>query len=396
MVKRISHLFCTLISVLLLSGCWDMVNIEERGFIVAMAVDLAEDNENAKGHNRIILTSQIAVPPNLGTPSNSGAGGGKGYMNLSATGESMYAIAQDVANQTNKIPFFEHVKLVVVSEEVAAIPELFANVMDVLIRNRDTRRGIKVLIAKGKAKDILNIEPENDKLPARYINKILDNSLTKTGEIRPVRVGDIHEYLLTESSFVLAKISPGDKKLNFEGGSVYNGHAKKTTGSLNMDEMLGFDLIIGENVRGPIVFDFNDQLTIYSIRGASSKIKINDKDPKNITITISIKLEGEIQETFGTVLLSEKGVIKGLERAITKKVEEITKKTIHKAQKDLETDIFGMEDKLKKFHYDTWKEVHNNWDHGENYFSKSNIHVNVNVKVRTDGVVDISKDKKVK
>lgn len=396
MVKRISHLFCTLISVLLLSGCWDMVNIEERGFIVAMAVDLVEDNENANDHNRLLLTSQIAVPPNLGTPSNSGAGGGKGYMNLSATGESMYAIAQDVANQTNKIPFFEHVKLVVVSEEVAAIPELFANVMDVLIRNRDTRRGIKVLIAKGKAKDILNIEPENDKLPARYINKILDNSLTKTGEIRPVRVGDIHEYLLTESSFVLAKISPGDKKLNFEGGSVYNGHAKKTTGSLNMDEMLGFDLIIGENVRGPIVFDFNDQLTIYSIRGASSKIKINDKDPKNITITISIKLEGEIQETFGTVLLSEKGVIKGLERAITKKVEEITKKTIHKAQKDLETDIFGMEDKLKKFHYDTWKEVHNNWDHGENYFSKSNIHVNVNVKVRTDGVVDISKDKKVK
>lgn len=396
MVKRISHLFCTLISVLLLSGCWDMVNIEERGFIVAMAVDLVEDNENANDHNRLLLTSQIAVPPNLGTPSNSGSGGGKGYMNLSATGESMYEIAQDVANQTNKIPFFEHVKLVVVSEEVAAIPELFANVMDVLIRNRDTRRGIKVLIAKGKAKDILNIEPENDKLPARYINKILDNSLTKTGEIRPVRVGDIHEYLLTESSFVLAKISPGDKKLNFEGGSVYNGHAKKTTGSLNMDEMLGFDLIIGENVRGPIVFDFNNQLTIYSIRGASSKIKINDKDPKNLTITISIKLEGEIQETFGTVLLSEKGVIKGLERAITKKVEEITKKTIHKAQKDLETDIFGMEDKLKKFHYDTWKEVHNNWDHGENYFSKSNIHVNVNVKVRTDGVVDISKDKKVK
>ncbi|HLU22369.1 MAG TPA: Ger(x)C family spore germination protein, partial [Bacillaceae bacterium] len=367
-----------------------MVNIEERGFIVAMAVDLVEDNENANDHNRLLLTSQIAVPPNLGTPSNSGSGGGKGYMNLSATGESMYEIAQDVANQTNKIPFFEHVKLVVISEEVAAIPELFANVMDVLIRNRDTRRGIKVLIAKGKAKDILNIEPENDKLPARYINKILDNSLTKTGEIRPVRVGDIHEYLLTESSFVLAKISPGDKKLNFEGGSVYNGHAKKNTGSLNMDEMLGFDLIIGENVRGPIVFDFNDQLTIYSIRGASSKIKINDKDPKNITITISIKLEGEIQETFGTVLLSEKGVIKGLERAITKKVEEITKKTIHKAQKDLETDIFGMEDKLKKFHYDTWKEVHNNWDHGENYFSKSNIHVNVNVKVRTDGVVDIS------
>src|SRR5690606_18230918 len=110
MVKRISHLFCTLISVLLLSGCWDMVNIEERGFIVAMAVDLVEDNENANDHNRLLLTSQIAVPPNLGTPSNSGSGGGKGYMNLSATGESMYEIAQDVANQTNKIPFFEHVK----------------------------------------------------------------------------------------------------------------------------------------------------------------------------------------------------------------------------------------------------------------------------------------------
>lgn len=392
MTTKRSRVICCFLILILLTSCWDAVNIEERGFITGMAIDLAEEG-NSNGNYQLTLTNQVAVPPGLGTPSQGGSDGSKGFMNITASGTSLYDIAQKLANQTNKMPFFEHLKVVIVSEEVAAIPDLFANVMDVFIRNRDTRRGIKVIIAKGKAKDLLQVQPENDQLPARYIDKILENSLSKTGEVKPVRVGDIHEYLLHENSFVISEVSADETKIHFEGGSVFKGKENKIIGSLNLEEMLGYELITGQEVQGPIVFQYKDELTVYSIREASSKVKINVTDPEKVNIHVKIKLEGEIQETFGTVLIQDQGVIEALEKGISKKVEEIANQAIHKAQKELEADIFNFAENLHKHHYDIWKKVNHNWDNGENYFSKSKVKVTVISEVRSDGVVDQSKNK---
>lgn len=390
MVKRIHKFLSCFLVIILLSGCWDVINIEDRGFIIGTAIDLAEE-EKTNGNYNLTMTNQFAVPPGLGTPSQEGGGGGKAFMNLSATGNSIYAIAQEMANRISKLPFFEHIKVVIVSEEVAAIPGLFANVMDVFIRNKDARRGIKVVIAKGKAKDILNIEPGNEKLPARYINKILENGMKKTGEMKPVRVGDIHEHLLAKSGFVLPEIAADGTSINFEGGAVYKGTSDRLIGSLNREEMLGLDLITGEKLRGTIEVNFKEHLTTYSIREANSNIKIDARDPENIDISITIEMEGEIQETFGTVILREPGVITALEKEISVKVKKIVTETIEKGQKELETDMFGFADNLKKYHYDEWEKIKKDWDQGENYFSASNVSVKVDAQVRSDGVVDQSK-----
>ncbi|WP_026908022.1 Ger(x)C family spore germination protein [Paucisalibacillus globulus] len=390
MIKRLYKFVNCLLVVIFLSGCWDVINIEERGFIMGMAIDLAEEGK-INGNYQLTLTNQFVAPPRLGTPSGGGEAGGKAYMNLSASGESIYDISQDLANQTSKIPYFEHIKVVIVSEEVAAIPSLFADVLDVFIRNRDTRRGIKVIIAKGKAKDILNIQPEIEKLPSKYIDRILDNSLTKTGEMKPVRVGDIHEYLLAESSFVLSEVTSDGTRIFFEGGAVYKGDVHRLIGKLNLKEMLGFELITDQRVQGPILVNFNDHLTTYSIREANSKINIDTQNPENIKIDVIIKLEGEIQETFGTVLLQKEGVINALEKKISEKVKEIANQTVEKAQKELEADVFGFADNLEKFHYDTWEKIKGDWDKGEKYFSKSTINIKVRAEVRSDGVVEKSK-----
>ncbi|PAV27821.1 hypothetical protein CIL05_19935 [Virgibacillus profundi] len=392
MIKRMHKLLSCFLAVILLTGCWDVTNIEDRGFIMGIAIDLAEEGKT-NGNYHLTMTNQFAVPPGLSAPGGGSGGGGKAFVNLSASGESIYAIGQEMANKINKLPFFEHLKVVIVSEEVAAIPQLFANVMDVFIRNRDARRGIKVIIAKEKAKDILNIQPENEKLPARYINQILENSIIKTGELRPVRVGEVHEHLLAKSSFVLPEVTSGDSELNFVGGSVYKGDSNMLIGSLKPSEMLGLHLITGEKLGGTIEFNFKDHLTTYSIREATSRVKVNAKDPENIDIAVTINMEGEIQETFGTFILKEPGVITALEKEISAKVKKIADEMIKKGQKELEADIFGFADNLKKFHYHTWEKIKKDWDHGENYFAKSNVSVTVDAQVRSDGVVDQSKHK---
>src|SRR5690625_1060349 len=107
MERRLFNFIGCLLIIFLLSGCWDIVNIEDRGLIIGMAIDLAEGEEAAENH--LTVTTQFAVPPGLGNPAQSG-GGGNPYMNLSASGNSIDLITQKIANQTNKIPFFEHLK----------------------------------------------------------------------------------------------------------------------------------------------------------------------------------------------------------------------------------------------------------------------------------------------
>lgn len=38
-----SYLFVVCCLCLLLAGCWDEVNIEERGFVIGLALDLADE-----------------------------------------------------------------------------------------------------------------------------------------------------------------------------------------------------------------------------------------------------------------------------------------------------------------------------------------------------------------
>ena len=59
--------------MLILSGCWDEVEIEQRGFIFGVALDLAE--EQSSSEENIELTSQFIIPQNLTSSTGSGGSG---------------------------------------------------------------------------------------------------------------------------------------------------------------------------------------------------------------------------------------------------------------------------------------------------------------------------------
>lgn len=378
---------CILI-VFLLSGCWDDISIENRGLIVGMAIDLAEDE--GEDENQLTVTAQFAVPSGLGTPGQSGGGGGNPYMNISENGKSIDSITQKIANKTNKIPFFEHLKVIVISEELASTPGLLANVLDIFMRNRDTDRGIDVIISKDKAKDILEIEPENEMLPVMYIVRLLEKNLKDTNVMKNMKLGDMHEHFLGKSSFILSEVESKEKLLEQTGGVVYKGNEEKINGKLDLTEMFGFNLVTENNVRGPVEVEVEGGITTYAIKEADNKVDIDATNLEKIKITVTIKLEGELQETFGGLVLDDIESNIKLEEKVVEKTEEIVRKTINKAQKDLETDVFGFLNDIKKSDYKTWKKIKDDWEEGENYFINSEITINVKAEVRAHGIADES------
>lgn len=389
MSKRKYHFLTFCLMTFLLTGCWNETNIEERGFVIGLAIDLVGEKN---GNYQVTTTNQFVVPPGIGSPSGSG-GDQKAYFNLSASGDSVFTIDKEMRTSTNIMPFFEHLKVIIVSEDVLSTPDLFPSIMDAFFRNQEMRRVTKIIITEGEAKKILDITPENEKVPALYMDTLLERNLKTTGTLKSVELGDIHEFFLTDSSFTVSKYTPSEKKINYEGGVVFHGYEGKLVGTLNKQEMQGLNLIIGEYQGGPIKFEHEGNLITLNITEANSKIKIDTKDSEKISISVNINAEGQIVEVFGTEKIMEPETIVAIEKKAAEKMEEITEKTIEKAQNELSADVFGLKKKLKQRHYQTWQKVKDNWDHGDNYFAKSTFHVKANVRVRSAGETEKSQKK---
>ncbi|MDY0405851.1 Ger(x)C family spore germination C-terminal domain-containing protein [Virgibacillus sp. 179-BFC.A HS] len=67
-------------------------------------------------------------------------------------------------------------------------------------------------------------------------------------------------------------------------------------------------------------------------------------------------------------------------------------KSIIKAQKDLNTDIFGFGEYLRMHDYQNWKKnIQPNWERGKKLFANSNVDISVRTELRTFGSTDRTK-----
>ncbi|WP_130860326.1 Ger(x)C family spore germination protein [Gracilibacillus phocaeensis] len=373
-----------------LSGCWDEINIEERGFVVGLSLDLAEEQSGDKPI--ITVTNQFVVPAGLGTPNENSSGAQKPYSNLSTSGRSVFEAIRKMSTMKGDPPFFEHLKLIIISEELASDQQLFAGMMDLFLRDQEMRRSVRILISEGKAMDILDIEPDTDPLPVMYINNASENTDKVAGLIKPLRAGDLHEYLLENNNYLIPRIYAMDSKIQFDGAGVFNGETNHLVGVLNDKEVVGFNLIMGKLKGGYITFDINDQLMLYEIKKAKSNITIDTNGTDQVTIDVTIDTEGSIGEMHGKRTLLEKGYLKKIEEQINKRMEQLANEVIKKGQEEIELDFFGFNKIMRQRHYPTWKEIKGDWEEGENIFQNATIKVKANSIVRTTGATDKVKD----
>lgn len=377
-----------MVMTFLLTGCWDQVEIEDRGFIIGSGIDLSDDSNNDQ--TELALTHQFVVPEGIGTPTDSG-GDEPAFDNLTSSGTNMFSVSRKMSEQTSKIPFYEHEKVVVISDEVASKPYLFTKVLDIFMRNPEMRRSINVVIADGSAKKVLETKPDSEKVPITYLDSVMENSFANATEVDPVKIGDVHGDSLERVSYVLPRVIPEEKSSKSKGAAVFNGHNQQMVGILDSSETKGMNLITGKAEEGVINIAMNQKNVTFEMEDVDSNIKLDTKDPKNIKAHVTISVDGAISETFGTENLFKERVMKEIEKQVSSEIEKIAEKTIKQSQDKLKADIFGIGKQLQEKHYSLWKQLQDNWDHGANYFSDVTFDVDASTRVDTTGNVNKTK-----
>ncbi|WP_369901027.1 Ger(x)C family spore germination protein [Bacillus manliponensis] len=378
-MKRLLKMVCCFTFICCGSGCAEQVEIEERGFIVGVAFDLAKE----KGSNPIMKgTYQMVLPRKL-TPQGAQAGG-ENYINVSAKADSVFAQLRIIAKKISRILFFPHIQVLIFSEDVLKKPYVLEHALDIFFRDHEMRRNIRIFVSKGKAEKILgqNAEPEN--LPSKYIDMIAEHAAKNAQIVEAVRIGDVQEKMTARRSFVLPILSLTKQSVKMEGAALFRGKDSKMVGKLSGDKTLGLNYMIGEKVGGFFTIRKNGKLVTYEVHKLRRKIDVDAKKVTHPRFTVDITIDGTLAELHFSGHDKVMGE-KALQKYIASEMEKEIKSTIKTVQKKYKVDVLGLGQEYTIKDYKKWKKIEKNWDQGENYFSQCDIDVHVRSNIQHSG-----------
>jgi len=376
---------------LLITGCWNRREIDELGIVVAAAVDKLPQTEGKPKRKKrgndsqnithgLELTYQFVIPKRLGSTSD-GQGSSKAYYNLSSrAGKTINQSIRDQSTEISRRPFVDHLKVIIISDEVAKSHDL-EKLMDYYFRDNDIRRTVRVLVSHNNAREILDKPSILEDLPAFKLFSLTDNEERSTKIASKMTLGKMSEKMSGDSSFLIQRVMiTNNQKIKLSGSAVIKGKSKKLIGWLNEQETDGVNWMM-ENVKHGIaegVVEKKQAAVAYEIRKVKSTIKSRVKGGQ-IAFTVDVESEGRLGENWGKPedAFTDKYIEK-LEKAIEQSITNSIQKAMKKLQSELKSDVVGFGTHVKIDHPKIWKKVKDDW---EEHFSRIPVDVNAHVTI---------------
>ena len=159
------------VACLLTAGCWDRVEIQDRAFVLAVAVDVAEegaDKEPGKAKvesyahptpvDRYKVTFQVLrFGEAKGGQDRPGGGGGKTFL-VTGRGPTMLDTVRDALGESSKGLWFENLQALIFSQQVIERYGM-APLLDFYRRDGEMRGRAQIYITPGEAGKLLKIAP---------------------------------------------------------------------------------------------------------------------------------------------------------------------------------------------------------------------------------------------
>ncbi|WP_134702054.1 Ger(x)C family spore germination protein [Ammoniphilus sp. YIM 78166] len=397
-VKCVGILLCF---VPLLSGCWDRLEIEERAVVLAIAVDEEDpeevSEESAVAHlggkvpeeqKRLIrLTVQIAVPGRIPLGPGEGGGGGteKPVWVIDVVGHTVEDAFSNLQQLVSDRLFFGHLRIIVVNEKVAR--KGLQNLNDALRRNAEVRRAAWMIVSKGKAAELVSLEPELERVPALYLLATMDGSV-ELGKLPNSFLGVFWSAMTSkgqEGYLPYVELQKNQSVL-ISGLAYFKG--SKMAGITLPIEIGNYMAIKGINPGGYTVLvevPGEAGAVMFESTERKSKIEVKMKDGKP-HVKVKVHIEGNlIEKSNAQFKVGSSASLHKIESQIGKNAEEAFMKLIKKTQKQ-GSDIFGFGEHVRGKHPTYWSQHIKEKEKWQAMYKEIPVHVQVDISIRRIGM----------
>ena len=152
-------LFLLLFVPFLLGGCYDYNQLNDLTIISGIAIDYEDDEFQ--------VTFEV-----ISTKKEGETSGSNSTYYIQSHGDSIVYAFTEAANKMDKVPYFEHVEIVVFSESVAQ--NHMDECIDYLIRTERLRNEFYSAIAKDSAKDLIQTSSKEHPIVSSYLVQLLE------------------------------------------------------------------------------------------------------------------------------------------------------------------------------------------------------------------------------
>lgn len=389
------YIFIEIIIILFLfTSCTGARELDTMGIVVSTGIDLED--------GKIVITNEV-INPAVGPggksedlTENTKFVQGRGLTVVDAIAQSLLSFDREL--------FYPHNHLVIFGEDVAK--DGIGKYIDVLSRNNEQREMAYLLVSQGdKAYDVMGINSGISTSPGKYMYDILKGE-NFNGKTRTIATNEfLRYYYRAQEGYIFGVVrvieQPEINKmasnetidvLCIEGGALFEND--KLIGYYSGDEMIGFNFLVDNLKSTDLVFetpqyaeDSKDQMAEkgkYSVvKVFRSKTKLNIKlEQEKLHLYIDVKLRGPLIETTELLNISDTKILKLVEDACAKKVEDIINKTLEKSQKEFALDSFSIGELVHRKYPKLWKEIKNDW---KQIYEEIDYTVNVNVSIVDTG-----------
>jgi spore germination protein KC len=379
----------------LTTGCWDRIEIEERGTILALAIDPLSKpvKENITGPQAksdapgYKLTAQFAIPGRIPLgPGEGGAGGAAGQKPVwlvTATGKTIDDAMNTLQMELAERVFLGHLRIIIVNQSLAETAGL-NDILDFFRRNAEIRRLAWLLISKDNALDAMQASPKLERVPTLYMVSTMDHSV-ELGKIPNIFLGNFWTALSSKGQEpILPYISVrGRDQIKMEGLAVF--HGDKMVSSMTPLEVAGFMEMRNEQKAGyglalPVPGDPSHSVIAKGTK-RKTKIRMHREQGKPVFDVYS-RVEVNVEERTGTKPVD--AVFNKLSAEATSMAIQGQEQTLKKMQ-DLHSDVFGFGELVRGKYPAYWSTIktREKWDEE---FSRLPVHLHCRVYIRRAGM----------
>ena len=307
-------IFLMLFIPLLLSGCYDYNQLNDLGIISGIAIDY--DKEEFKVTFEIISTKKEGE-----------TSGSSDTYYITSSGNTLVEAFTKSANKIDKVPYFEHVEIVVFSEEVAK--NHLEDCVDYLIRTERLRNEFYAAIAEGSAGDLLSASSKEHPIVSSYLVQLLEfNSETYNSAYYIQFTKTLNSILSEGEDAMLPVFKVDDKdKIELTGLGIFKDYSLVYT--FNNKEASIVNLLNNFNVES-IHFSMScDNDKTITIADYKSDVAI---EPGKDKIMVKATINARISESTCNYDLKDTNTYLKLEKEFSKVIEKELDKVLKKFQ----------------------------------------------------------------
>ncbi|WP_425447972.1 Ger(x)C family spore germination protein [Dethiothermospora halolimnae] len=380
--KIIFLIIINLMSMFILAGCWDNVDLTKQAFVVGVGLDKTKEG-------KLELTLQIVKPSTVASKEGPSTGD-KPVWVYSTEGHTIFEAVRKQLETINRKPFYSHAQIIVIGESLAK--DGIQESIDFFERDVEPRLTSSVLVAKGTtAKEILKAKSGLEDIPAMHFKEILQNEKNNLNILNIKLIDILEDLSYPAANPVIASIDivKRNKVLSIKDTAVKGcGVFKrdKLVGWLDTEGTKGMKYIKNKSKDGIINVEnpLNNKLKV-AIEQLDSETEIDvNIDNEGLKFTIGVEGKGNIGGQQGTEDLTSSKQLKSLEEEVQNKIKSQIEHVVNEAQKNFKSDILGLGLKVSKKYPYYWDELKKDWSKA---FGKADIKVDVKFNIVRTGLI---------